>query len=139
MEIENKNPAMEQKKQKLFKGKPMDEWKKVDVREFAKYLKSRPRRAILRNSDVINNFVKRTEKKIARNKQIKTHRRDIVIVPALVGLAIQIHNGKEFAPVVITEEMVGHRLGEFALTRKAVKHGAAGIGATKSSSALSVK
>ena len=139
MAVENKQPAMEQKKQKLFKGRAIEEWKKVDIREFAKFLKSRPRRAILRNSDVINNFIKRNEKKISRNKPIKTHRRDIVIVPALIGLTIGIHNGKEFVPIQIADDMLGHRLGEFAITRKAVKHGASGIGATKSSSSLSVK
>jgi small subunit ribosomal protein S19 len=57
----------------------------------------------------------------------------------MIGLTIYIHNGKEFLPVIITNEMIGHYLGEFALTRKKVQHSAPGIGATRSSAALSVK
>jgi len=128
-----------QKKEKTFKGKTLEELKKLDTREFAKFLKSRQRRSIMRNFNSVESFVKRCQKKIARNKQIRTHQRDIIIVPALVGMQIAIHNGKEFFKVQIVEEMLGHRLGEFSMTRKPVKHGAAGIGATKSSSSLSVK
>lgn len=124
---------------KLYRGKTIDELKKLDTREFAKLLKSRPRRAILRKYDVVETFVKRCEKEAAKNKPIKTQKRDIVIVPKLVGMTIAIHSGKEYFPVKITEEMLGHRLGEFAVTRKKVQHGAPGVGATKSSSALSVK
>ena len=57
----------------------------------------------------------------------------------MVGLTIYVHNGKEFSEVKLTAEMIGHRLGEFAATRRQVKHGAPGVGATRSSAALSVK
>jgi len=124
---------------KLWQGKPIDEWKKLDTREFAKFLKSRPRRAISRNYNIIDQFVKRCEKTVANGKQIKTHLREMVIVPPMVGWTIAIHCGKEYFPVKITEEMLGHRLGEFGMTRKKVQHGAPGIGATKSSAAMSVK
>ena len=77
--------------------------------------------------------------KITKNKQIKTHLRNLVIVPKMVGMRIQIYNGKEFVPIEITIEMLGHRLGEFSVTRSKVKHGAAGIGATRSSASASVK
>jgi len=50
-----------------------------------------------------------------------------------------VHNGKEFVPIDITIDMLGHRLGEFSVTRQKVKHGAAGIGATRSSASASVK
>jgi small subunit ribosomal protein S19 len=126
-------------KQKYFKGKTIEELKKLDTREFAKFLKSRPRRAIMRNFNFIEQFVDKAEKKVAKNKVIKTHKRDIVIVPALVGMTISVHSGKEFFPIKIVEEMLGHRLGEFSITRKKVSHGAPGIGATKSSSSMSVK
>ena len=124
---------------KYYRGKTIEELKQLDTREFAKFLKSRERRVIMRNFNAVETFVKRCEKEKARNKQIKTHLREMVIVPALVGMTISIHNGKEYLPVAITEEMLGHRLGEFSLTRKKVQHGAPGIGATKSSSSLSVK
>ena len=126
-------------KEKLFRGKSLEELKSFDTREFAKGLTSRERRSVMRNFDVIDEFVKRSEAKIAKGKMIKTHNRALVIVPQLVGMKIGVYNGKEFVPVVLTIEMLGHRLGEFALTRKTVKHGVAGVGATKSSSSLSVK
>jgi small subunit ribosomal protein S19 len=126
-------------REKLFKGMKEEELKKLDTREFAKFLKARPRRAIIRNSDVIDNFVKMCIKKDSRKKTIKTHKRDLVIVPMLIGRVIGVYNGKEFINVRISQEMLGHRLGEFVLTRKVVKHGAAGVGATKSSAKLSVK
>jgi len=90
----------------------------------------------MRKFDVIEKFIKRCDKKIARNKKIKTHLREIVIVPKLVGMTIGVYNGKSFQEIPITVEMIGHRLGEFALTRSKVNHGSAGIGSTKSSRAL---
>ncbi len=54
---------------------------------------------------------------------IKTWSRDSEIAPEMVGFVFAVHNGKNFIEVVIREEMVGHRLGEFALTRKFTKHG----------------
>lgn len=54
---------------------------------------------------------------------IKTWSRASVIAPEMVGYVIGVHNGKTHIPVLIVENMVGHRLGEFALTRKFVRHG----------------
>jgi len=54
---------------------------------------------------------------------IKTWARACTITPEMVGFNFGVHNGKDFVPVYITEEMVGHRLGEFSLTRKFVRHG----------------
>jgi len=117
----------------------LDELKALDTREFAKLVKSRPRRALLRNYDIIEAFVRKCEEKTTKKKLIKTHDRELVIVPAMVGLTIGVHNGQEFIKVIIVEEMLGHRLGEFSPTRKTTKHGAAGVGATKSSASRSVK
>ncbi|MEM2956076.1 MAG: 30S ribosomal protein S19 [Candidatus Pacearchaeota archaeon] len=126
-------------KEFLYRGKSLSDLKKLDVREFAKFLPSRKRRSVLRQSEKIEAFIKNCKKKIEKNKKIRTHLRNIIIVPQLVGLTINVHNGKEFIPVVITPEMLGHYIGEFALTRKKVEHSAPGIGATRSSAALSVK
>ena len=122
-------------KEYLYRGKTLEYLKSLDVRESAKFLSSRSRRSVLRNFDTIEKFVKRCEKKVSRNKKIKTHQRDIVIIPKLVGFNIGVYNGKNFQEIPITIEMVGHRLGEFAMTRSRVNHGSAGIGATKSSRA----
>lgn len=127
------------KRDKKYWGKSLEELQQLDTREFAKLIKSRPRRFIMRNFNVVEDFVKKCREKGNKGKQIKTHDRALVISPAMVGKRIGIYNGKEFIPVDIKEEMMGRRLGEFSLTRKNVKHGAAGVGATKSSSSLSVK
>jgi small subunit ribosomal protein S19 len=122
-----------------YRGFSIEQLKKMDTREFAKLVKSRTRRAILRQSAWIEKFVAKCEKLKAKNKQIKTHLRDMIIVPKLLDYTINIHAGKTYLPIQIIPEMLGHRLGEFALTRQKVKHGAAGIGATKSSMAKATK
>jgi len=128
-----------EKKEFTFRGKTLDELKQLDIREFSKYLKARERRSVLRNFDVIERFVKKCKKNEEKGKAIRTHLRDIIIVPEMIGLTIHVYNGKEFVPVKILPEMLGHRLGEFSTTRRQVKHGAPGVGATRSSAALSVK
>jgi len=122
-------------KEKKYRGQSLDSLKSLNVRESAKFLPARSRRSILRNFDVVEKFIKLAERKIERSKKIKTHLRDLVIVPKLVGMTIGIHNGRGFQDVEITMDMIGHRLGEFAQTRSMVKHSTAGIGATKSSRA----
>lgn len=54
---------------------------------------------------------------------IKTWSRDSMVSPEMVGYTFAVHNGKDFVPVKVTEEMVSHRLGEFSPTRKFVRHG----------------
>jgi len=127
------------KKEFTYRGKTLSELKEMDIREFANLLKSNEKRSVLKNFDKIKKFIFRCEKKIAENKPIKTHLRNMVIVPKMVGMKIGVHNGKEFVPVEINPEMLGHRLGEFSVTRQKVKHGAAGIGATRSSASMAVK
>jgi len=109
-------------KDKFYRGKKIVDLKEVDTREFAKLVKARVRRTLLRNYDVVEAFVKRCEKCEMKKKPIKTHDRSIVIVPKMIGWTIGVHNGKEFVKVVISGGMLGHRLGEFAMTRKIAKH-----------------
>ncbi len=123
-------------REEKYRGKTIASLKELDVRECAKYMPSRSRRSVLRHFDIIEKFIKNCETKESHHKKLRTHQRDIVIVPHLVGKTIGVHNGKTFQDVIINGEMVGHRLGEFALTRKKVAHSAAGIGATKGSRAL---
>lgn len=121
------------KKQFTYRGKTLEELNKLSIREFAKYLPSRERRYVLRNFNEIEKFMNRVREKKKKGKDIKTHYRNIIIVPEMVGLTISIYNGKSFLPIQITEEMLGHRLGEFSQTRNKVKHTKAGVGATKGS------
>jgi len=131
---------MELKKKEItYRGKGIEELKEMGVREFAKYLPSDSRRAIFRQFEKIEKFLLKCKERLDKGKQIKTHLRELVIVPQMVGLNIGVYNGQTFIPVRITIEMLGHRLGEFSLTRGKVQHGAPGIGATKSSASMSVK
>ncbi len=124
----------------LFRGKTAEELRAMSVQEFAKLLKARARRKVLRGfSDVEKKFLERVKKFKDTKKKIKTQSRDMIIIPEMIGATIHIHSGKDYSPVNITEEMLGHRLGEFALTRKEVQHKAPGVGATRSSRAVSVK
>jgi small subunit ribosomal protein S19 len=66
-------------------------------------------------------------------KKIKTHAREMIVLPEMVGLVIHVHNGKDFVPLEIKMEMIGRRLGEFVLTNTIVKHGMPGVGSTRSS------
>ena len=122
-----------------FRGKKIEELKQLNVREFAKYLKSRGRRTILRQFNNIEDFVSRAKIKLSKKKQIKNHKRDLIIVPEMVGMKIHIHRGNGFTPIDIIPEMMGHRLGEFAPTRSRINHGNAGVGATKGSKSKSKK
>lgn len=119
------------KKELRYRGKTAEELKTLETREFAQFVPSRERRTILRQFREIENFISRANRRISKKKPVRTHHRDLVIVPKMLGMRIQIHNGKVFTPVDVTMEMLGHRLGEFALTRARVKHGSAGIGSTK--------
>ncbi len=127
------------KKEFTYRGKTIEELKQMDIREFAKLLKANEKRTALRQSDEIQKFILSCNEKIKQNKLIRTHLRELVIVPKMVGMKISIHNGREFLPIEIVQEMLGHRLGEFSVTRQKIKHGAAGIGATRSSASQSVK
>ncbi len=127
------------KKEFTYRGRTLDELKVMDIREFAKLLKSNEKRTLLRQYDEMQKFIIRCDKNNQNKKLIRTHMRHLIAVPKIIGMKINVYNGKEFVPVVIDKEMLGHRLGEFSATRQKVKHGAAGIGATKSSASQSVK
>lgn len=126
-------------RKKIFRGLEAEDLKKLSIEEFASKIKSGERRSLLRSTREIDDFVKKAEKKIMKNKIPKTHTREMVIVPKFLDWTIGVHNGKDYTQVKVTIEMLGHRLGEFAPTRRIVKHGAAGVGSTKGTSSLSVK
>lgn len=111
------------KKEYKFRGKTLEELQKLDVREFATLLRSRQRRTVLRNFQKHENFIKRALTQLEKGKKsIKTHYRDLVIVPTLVGMRIQVYNGREFVPFDVTIEMLGHKFGEFSQTRAKARH-----------------
>ncbi len=130
-------------KEFTFRGKRMEELEKMSIDEFAQLLNARGRRSLKRGVDSkllkkIDEARKETEK--GNSKVIvRTHHRDMIVVPKMVGLKFGIHSGNEFQVVEVKKEMLGHYLGEFALTRKKLRHGKAGIGATKSSTAITAR
>lgn len=123
----------------VYRGKTIEELQSMSIEEFAKLLPSRERRKIKRGFTEVE---KKLLAKIAKKPQgafIKTHVRDMIVLPMMVGRKFGVHNGKEWVTVNIIPEMVGHRLGEFALTCRAVKHSGPGIGATRSSKFIPLK
>ncbi|MBD3204596.1 30S ribosomal protein S19 [Candidatus Woesearchaeota archaeon] len=125
------------KKEFTYRGKTIDELKKMSLLEFAELLPSRQRRKIKRG---ISEEQKKVLEKIKlQDKNIRTHCRDMIVVPEMVGHMIKIYTGKQFVPITIQNEMLGHYIGEFAQTRSSVAHNAPGVGATRSSAAISVR
>lgn len=125
------------KKEFIYRGKSLEELKKMALKELILLLPARQRRTLRRG---LTEQQKILLKKIEKNeKDIKTHCRDMIVLPSMVGLTLKVHNGKDYTQLLIQEEMVGHILGEFALTRKRVGHNAPGVGATRSSSSVSVR
>lgn len=118
-------------------GRTEEEIKKMDLQEFMKITNARARRTLQR--EVPDTHKRLLQKVMADDKNIRTHCRNMIIVPAMIGSIIRVHRGKEFIPITITAEMLGHYLGEFVMTRKPVTHSAAGIGATRSSKAVSAR
>ena len=76
-------------------------------------------RSLKRGPFVDNHLMIKVDKAVANNdrKPIKTWSRRSMVVPEMVGLTISIHNGRQHVPILISENMVGHKLGEFAVTR----------------------
>jgi len=123
-------------KEFTYKGRSVAELKKMSLAEFSMLTKSDARRKIRRMTDADKKLAKKIENS---KKPVKTHNRDMIILPVFVDKTVAIHTGKEFQQVLITPEMIGHWLGEFAMTRRKVGHNAPGVGATRSSSSMSVK
>ncbi|MEM3857291.1 MAG: 30S ribosomal protein S19, partial [Thermoprotei archaeon] len=81
----------------------------------------------------------RRAKKNGGAGKLRTHCRELIVLPEMVGLTLNVHNGKEFIPVEIKPEMIGHALGEYAITNKKVTHGEPGLRATRSSMYVPLK
>jgi small subunit ribosomal protein S19 len=77
----------------------------------------------LKKGPYIDEKLLKKMKKAKPGEVIKTWSRDCTIIPEMVGFTFGVHNGKDFIPVKITEEMIGHKLGEFSFTKKFVRHG----------------
>ncbi len=129
-----------------YRGKTLEELIEMPMDELAQLLPARARRSLLRGFSpeqrkLLEKIIEARQKLIEECKEvvIKTHVRDMIILPIMVGLTIAVFNGKEYVPVKIVPEMIGHYLGEFAPTTKIVKHGEPGLKATRSTLFVALK
>ena len=133
------------KKEFTYRGYTMEELSQMELwpsegsdNSIIELLPSRARRSIGRGMSVENeNFLDRVRRN--SSKTVRTHRRDMPILPEFVGRRIAIHNGQNFVELDVKPEMIGHYLGEFALSRKNVAHSGPGVGATRSSKHVALK
>jgi small subunit ribosomal protein S19 len=132
-------PDMRKKKEFKLRGKQIEDLMGMDPEEFLDILPARARRTLKRGLTEGQMKLWQRVKASDGNRLVRTHCRDMIILPDFVGKRLGVHNGKEFVQLNITPEMVGHYLGEFAMTRRFIKHGGPGVGATRSSKFLPLK
>ncbi|MBD3195170.1 MAG: 30S ribosomal protein S19 [Candidatus Lokiarchaeota archaeon] len=128
-----------------YRGHTLEELKRMNMDEFIQLLPARARRSLRRGlpprQKKLLERLRRAYRAKKRGKDLitRTHVRDMLIFPEMVGLKIGIYNGGGFDVLDLKPSMIGHYLGEFSLTRKKVTHGSPGIGATKSSKYVPLK
>jgi small subunit ribosomal protein S19 len=126
-----------------YRGHTLEELQEMSVDEVAALLPARTRRSIERGlsaeKEKLLESAREADSETTANDPIRTHLRDMPILPEMVGLTFAVHTGQSFERVRVEPEMIGHYLGEFQLTRTEVEHGQAGIGATRSSKFVPLK
>lgn len=121
-----------------YKGMGIEELKAMPLDKFAALLPSKLRRSMRRMSANLKRFIEKLRKTDPK-KAIKTHLREVIVVPEMVDRKILVYNGKEWITVMVTPLMLGKRLGELSITTKLVKHSGPGIGATRGSKSVELK
>ena len=116
-----------------YRGYTLEELKKMQMDELMELLPARARMSLKRLSSASHGKKVIFERLKNGEDEIKTHERDMIILPQMVGKKFKVYNGKEFVEVEIKPEMIGHYLGEYAHTVKKVVHGTPGIGASRAS------
>jgi len=132
-------------KEFMFRGHTLESLQAMSMDEFINLLPSRQRRSLQRGltpeQRILLEKMREANDATKKGKEtnLKTHVRDLIILPEMVGTKVMVHNGKEFVGVDIKPGMIGHFLGEFAITNKPVRHGTPGIGASRSSMYVPLK
>jgi ribosomal protein S19(archaeal)/S15(eukaryotic) len=119
-----------------YHGYNLEALKAMSMEELLPIMPTGARRKVLRGFTRDEEDVR---EKIAAGDHVRTHVRSMIILPEMVGKTVAIYTGKEFLDVELPVEGVFHYFGEFALTRKKVTHGSAGVGATRSSKYVPLK
>ena len=127
------------KKEFLFHGYSLEEMQKLTIDEILPHFSARARRTLKRGLTPRQDKLVEDINKAEHGDVIKTHCRNMIILPNFIGHHIEVFNGNTFQRIDIQPQMVGHYLGEFALTRKRVKHTGPGVGATRSSKFMPLK
>jgi len=127
------------KKEFTYRGYTLEELKALTTEDLLSLLPSRVRRSYIRGLDEEHETFVTKLREAESDDVLKTHCRDLAILPDFVGKTVMIHSGKAWQRLTIRAEMIGHYLGEFALTRREVKHSGPGVGATRSSKFLPLK
>jgi len=126
------------KREFTYRGYTLEELQSMTINELLPLLPARARRSYKRGlNKEQQRFIDRLKK--GDKEILRTHRREIIVLPEFVGKKIAIYNGKEYKVVEIMPEMIGHALGEFAITRRFEKHSGPGVGATRSSKYMPLK
>ena len=123
-------------KEFLYRGISKEELDALSLEKLFLLFNSRQRRSLTRGiTDGKRKLIGeiKSAKAGKLKNPIKTHVRDLIVLPYMVGVTVNTFSGKEFQPVTITTEMIGHYLGEYVITNKKVSHGAPGVGASRSS------
>ncbi|RLD92926.1 MAG: 30S ribosomal protein S19 [Aquificota bacterium] len=121
-----------------WRGKTAEELQSMSMDEFIRLLPARMRRSLRRGlTDEQRKVLEKLRK--GDGRPVRTHARDLVILPEMLGKTIYCYTGKEFKEVKINEQMRGHYLGEYAITMTPVRHGRPGIGASRSSMYIPLK
>jgi len=131
--------AVREKKVFQYKGHVIEELLELSREELFNLFPSRVRRTLSRGYNMKNLDLEKRILVAGMDEVVRTHSRDHIIMPAYVGKIVAVYNGKQFVNITILPEMIGHFLGEFALTRKTVKHTGPGVGATRSSKFMPLK
>lgn len=131
--------AVREKKVFAYRGFTLEELNKLSMEEQIALFPSRIRRTLQRGYNTKNLKLRDKILGVSKDTVVRTHARDHIIIAAYVGKTVAVYNGKEFLNVKIISEMIGHYLGEFAITRKQVRHTGPGVGATRSSKFMPLK
>lgn len=126
-------------KEAVYRGLTIAELQALPWDQQLELLPARARRFFSRTFDHDTNVFWEKIKAAGEGDELRTHLRDFPVTSHFVGKLVHIHNGKEFQKIGITTDMIGHKLGEFAATRKTVKHTGPGVGATRSSKFMPLK
>ncbi|MGD0251048.1 MAG: 30S ribosomal protein S19 [Thermoplasmata archaeon] len=127
------------KREFTFRGRTLPELQAMSLEELAGVLTARARRSIRRGFNTETTQFFERLKTTPKEKVVRTHCRDALVLPDHVGRRVAIHNGKAFTEIEIRPEMIGHYYGEFSLTRRFEKHSGPGVGATRSSKFMPLK